>query len=99
MLSETIQRWKMEFQEKGLRKGLKQGLKKGRAQGLRDGEARLLTRLLEKRFGELPERVRYRIQRASQEQLEAWAERALDAHDLDTVITLRDRRQRVPASR
>ena len=86
MLSETIQMWKMEFREEGLRKGRKEGRKEGRSEGLREGKAQFLLRLLRKRFGRLPQWVRPCVQQASQEQLEAWAERVLDVQSIDALI-------------
>jgi hypothetical protein len=82
MLSETIQRWKEEFREEGLRTGMRKGLRTGR----REGEAEILIRLLEKRFGKLPESVRPRVRQASQSQLEAWADRILEAQSIDALI-------------
>src|SRR6185369_17420910 len=60
MLSETIQRWKMEFKREGLRagrlKGLQEGrlegLEKGLEKGLRQGKQQVLLQLLQTRFGE-----------------------------------------------
>jgi predicted transposase YdaD len=82
MLSETVQKWKMEFREEGLREGLLEGLR----EGLREGEVQLLLRQLQKRFGELAESVRPRVQQASREQLETWAERILDAPSIDALF-------------
>jgi len=48
----------------------------------REGEARLLLRLLESRFGELPQRVQEHVQQADVSQLECWGERLLDARTL-----------------
>ena len=70
MLSETVQQWKMEFRE----------------EGLREGEAQLLLRQLQKRFGELAESVRLHVQQASREQLETWAEAIFDAPSIDVLF-------------
>ena len=48
------------------------------------GEAKLLTKLLERRFGPLPEDVRARISTANAETIETWAE------NLDSARTLPD---------
>ena len=59
---------------------------KGKAEGLAIGEAKVLARLLEKRFGIIPAPVRQRIFSANAECIEAWVERALDAPDLQAVF-------------
>ena len=43
------------------------------------GEANLLARLLEKRFGTLPERVRNKLESAKEPALMTWGERVLSA--------------------
>lgn len=58
----------------------------GKAEGLAEGEAKILARLLEKRFGVVPDLVRQRIFSADAQCIEAWFERALDAPDLQAVF-------------
>ena len=70
----------------GIEKGLQQGLQQGRLEGKLEGEAALLLRLLTKRFGPLDEATRNRLNNATLEQLELWAERVLDAKTLDDVF-------------
>jgi predicted transposase YdaD len=62
------------------------GLQEGRQQGLQEGELTLLLRLLRKRFGELPEWVRARLEQASIEQLEHWGEQLLQADSLEALF-------------
>jgi hypothetical protein len=59
---------------------------KGMAEGKAIGEAKILTRLLEKRFGAVPSLLRERIFAADVGQIEAWVERAFDAPDLHAVF-------------
>ena len=66
--------------------GLKEGRAKGREKGLREGEVRILTRLLELRFGPLPDGIAARIATASTSQLERWSEAALDAPTCEAVF-------------
>ena len=47
---------------------------------------RLLSRLVEKRFGELPALVGTRLRTASLEELESWTDALMDATSLDDVI-------------
>jgi predicted transposase YdaD len=72
--------------EKGLQQGLQQGRLEGKLEGKLEGEVTLLLRQLTKRFGPLDESIRSRLENATLEQLELWAERVLDAKTLDDVI-------------
>jgi hypothetical protein len=58
----------------------------GEAKGRVEQAARMLVRLLTRRFGAVPEAVHARIDRASLEQLDIWSERVLDAATLDDVF-------------
>jgi hypothetical protein len=54
--------------------------------GMQQGEARVLARQLQLKFGELPEEVRKRIEQADEQTLLAWSERVLTASRLDEVL-------------
>ena len=58
--------------------GEKKGLATGLAEGEQLGEAKILIKQLEKKFGSMLERDRERIMNASKEQLLEWAERIFD---------------------
>lgn len=58
----------------------------GREEGLEQGEKMILQRLLVRRFGELPVPVLQRLQHASAEQVEHWADRLLEATTLDAIF-------------
>jgi hypothetical protein len=51
-----------------------------------EGEASVLTRLLNKRFGPLSIDASQRLQSATPEQLDAWTDRILDAPTLAAVF-------------
>jgi hypothetical protein len=51
-----------------------------------EGEARVLVRLLTRKFGAVPAAVQQRIDTASLEQIETWCDRVLDATTLDEVF-------------
>lgn len=53
-----------------------------REEGRQQGEAKLLQRMLRRRFGELPESVGQRLSSAPSEQLERWIEKILDVASL-----------------
>ena len=66
--------------------GIEKGIEQGIEQGIRRGEARLLERQLTLRFGELPAWVHERLAQAPEADLAQWAERILQAPDLDDVF-------------
>jgi hypothetical protein len=66
--------------------GLQEGIAQGLAAGQREGEILFLIRLLERRFGALPQELRERIHRAEQDQLLAWGERLLEAQELTQLF-------------
>jgi predicted transposase YdaD len=66
--------------------GEARGRAEGNARGRVEGQARALLRLLEKRFGKVSSRLRERIATADVTSIEAWFERALDAHELNAVF-------------
>ena len=68
------------------KRGMERGLQEGIQQGMQQGEIAVLKRLLHKRFGELPEEVELRLQKATLEQLEVWTDRVLDAQTLAEVF-------------
>jgi predicted transposase/invertase (TIGR01784 family) len=65
--------------------GRVEGRFEGRLEGRVEGEAALLLRLLERRFGPLPESARQRIAAADAETLLVWGERVLDARALEEI--------------
>ncbi|ESQ15256.1 MAG: hypothetical protein N838_09195 [Thiohalocapsa sp. PB-PSB1] len=78
MLAERVKTWTEEWKAEGLREGRKAG------------EAKLLRRLLMRRFGELPDWVDGRLGEAGEAELEVWADLVLDAGRLEDVFA--DRR-------
>jgi len=70
----------------GLAEGEARGEARGAARGETQGEAKLLTCLLEKRFGAVPASVRQRIASADVGCIEVWAERVLNAPNLQSVF-------------
>jgi len=72
--------------EKGRIEGRTEGRQEGRYEG-RQAEARaILTKLIQRRFGELPDWALTQLKRAEPEQLEAWAEQIFDAADVTTLL-------------
>jgi predicted transposase/invertase (TIGR01784 family) len=54
--------------------------------GIQKGQSQLLQRQLTRRFGQLPTWTVEQLSRASDEQLELWADRVLDAQTLESIF-------------
>ncbi|MEO5326732.1 MAG: DUF4351 domain-containing protein [Magnetococcus sp. THC-1_WYH] len=63
------------------------GMQKGMQKGHRDGEATILTRQLQRRFGAVPGWVSDKIAVAEPPSLEEWSLRILDAQSLEAVFS------------
>ena len=76
--------------EKGLEKGLAKGIEKGMAKGIEKGAAKgrieQLQRLLEHRFGPLPEWSLEKLGQGNPSLLDSWALRIFDARRLEDVF-------------
>ena len=66
-------------------KVIQQGLDQGRQQGLQQGESTVILRILKKRFGSLPERVRAEVSVLATECLKELGEALLDFTQLSGV--------------
>ncbi len=78
MLAERVKEWQQEWKE--------EGLEEGRQEGMQQGEAALLLRQVERKFGpEVAEAHRGKIDSADPETLLEWSERILTA---ETVAEL-----------
>ncbi len=78
MLAVRAATWRQEARQ--------EGEKIGEQRGKREGEAGLLLRQLERRFGVLPTWVRERVGAAETHVLEEWGLRVLEAASLDEVF-------------
>jgi len=88
--TEGIEKGRTEGIEKGRTEGMQRGIEKGRSEGLEKGrsQGRLqqLRKLLEHRFGALPEWTVERLGKASPSLLDDWAVRLLDASKVEDVF-------------
>jgi predicted transposase/invertase (TIGR01784 family) len=82
MLAETVIEWTQQWKQQGL----EQGLVEGKLEGKLEGKADVLEHLLTKRFGTLSDDIRARLENATAEQLELWADRILDAPTLAAIF-------------
>ena len=72
--------------EEGIELGLEQGMRQGRIAG----ERAMLARQLRRRFGPLSADVAERLTNASAAELEAWADRVLDAKTIEDALAPTD---------
>ncbi len=75
-------RYVSSFEREGIEKGLQQGLQ----QGMQQGEARILERLLARRFGDLPQWARERLVAATTDERAMWTDAVLSAGSLEDVF-------------
>jgi predicted transposase/invertase (TIGR01784 family) len=82
----AAEKLRQEGMLKGLEKGRIEGLEKGRVEGRVEGQTELVLKLLALKFGPLSVEQAQRVQGASIEQLDRWAERVLDAESIAEVL-------------
>ena len=86
MITNRFEEWKERQRLAGVEQGVEQGMEQGMARGRLEGERKLVLRVIQHRFGELPAAYRLRLQSASQGELEDLADRVLDASSLDDLF-------------
>ncbi len=84
--TEKKMRYVTSIERMGHERGLAKGLEQGRSQGFLQGEASLLKRQLKRRFERLPEWAEKRLEQASRDELEGWADRVIEAKALEDVF-------------
>ena len=87
MLAERVIEWTEEWKRQGAEKGRQEGRQEGLEEGLQKGEATLLSRMLELRFGPLSEGNRAKVRAADADTLLRWGERILTAATAEEVFT------------
>lgn len=86
MLADRMKKWERDFERAGMQKWMQEGLQKGLQQGLQQGQASLLGRQLSVRFGPLPEWAVKRLEQATPEQINHWAEAIFDTLSLEELL-------------
>ena len=82
MLATHVEKWSRDIEQKGWQAGIQAGEQKGR----QEGEATILTRQLQRRFGDLPSWASEKIAKAEPSTLEEWSLRILDVTTLESVL-------------
>jgi hypothetical protein len=83
---EGRQEGRQEGEAFGMRKGEVIGIRKGEVIGIEVGQRQFIRRLLERRFGPLPEWAVARVARSTPDERDLWMDRALTASDLRGVL-------------
>jgi predicted transposase YdaD len=86
MKNPVLREWYEEAFARGQEQGREQGWQQGREQGKEQATDNLLRRLLEQRFGPLPEWAQSRLDSSNLRQREAWALCLLDARSLEEAL-------------
>jgi len=72
--------------EQGIEQGIEKGFEKGIEKGRKEGEILVLQRQLTRKFGTLPDYLTGKIAHASQQELESWLDKVIDADNLDGIF-------------
>jgi hypothetical protein len=62
------------------------GFKKGKQQGMQQGESTMLLRQMERKFGQVSEEVKQKIEEADSGTLLEWGEKIISASTIDDVF-------------
>ncbi|KJS65039.1 MAG: hypothetical protein JM57_13280 [Comamonadaceae bacterium BICA1-1] len=85
-IKRLIKRAAAEAAAEAAAQAMAEGRLEGKLEGKLEGEAALLERLIARRFGPITPSTRLRLDSATAAQLEAWADRILDARTLAEVF-------------
>ena len=75
------------FAERFIQQGVQQGKHEGRQEGRQEGEAAMLLRLLQLKFGAVPEALRRKVESADPQTRLEWSDRVLTASSIEQVIS------------
>jgi predicted transposase YdaD len=85
-IEEGERRGRLEGKQEGRLEGKQEGRLEGKLEGVQLGEATILLRQIELKFGAISEQDRRRIESADAETLLKWSERVLTAESLDQLF-------------
>ena len=81
-----MQQHSYTYQSDFAKKYFAQGFEEGIKEGIKEGQQKVLSKLLVRKFGELPDWAQQRLRAASDADIERWLERVLVAGTLDDVF-------------
>lgn len=82
-LGQTLEEW---AEQRGIERGIERGIQRGIERGRLDASQQLLCRLLEDRFGSLPDDLRQQIEGTCDfAQLERWIRRCPNLRSLEEL--------------
>ncbi len=82
MLATRVEQWKQNFFQEGIAKGVEKGVEKG----FEKGETTLLIKMLELKYGPLPQWAQDKIAGAKTDAIEQWAANLLKAKTLEEIF-------------
>ncbi len=77
---------KQQGMQHGKQQGMQQGVRQGMRQGMRQGESTMLLRQMERKFGQVSEEVKQKIEAADSDTLLEWGEKIISASTTDDVF-------------
>ena len=77
---------KRQGREEGLEKGRQEGLEQGLQSGRLEGESRLLRKMIQVKFGEIPPWADDLIRSADSKQIDLWVESLMTADSLESLL-------------
>ncbi|MBF8276225.1 MAG: cytosolic protein [Candidatus Brocadiaceae bacterium] len=72
--------------QQGMQHGMQQGVQQGMRQGMQQGESTMLVRQMERKFGQVSEEVKQKIEAADSNTLLEWGEKILSASTIEDVF-------------
>jgi len=86
MLATRIEQWEIDILEKGIEKGIEQGIEQGIEKGIEKGEVALFLKMMELKYGSLPDWAHEKIAQAESKTIETWAANMFNASTLTEVF-------------
>ncbi len=85
-MSTFSERFRQEGMQQGIRQGMQQGVQQGMHKGVQQGEALMLMRLIEQKFGQQPETFHRKVKHADVETLNQWSARLFEARTVEDLL-------------
>lgn len=83
MLAENLQTWAQKERQEGYEEGYQEGYQEGFEEGLR---LAAVQKLLQLKFGELPDWANQQIEQADSDQVDQWMSKILEEETLEALF-------------